>query len=139
MAFKIKTTLSNLKKRIKILANRKKLLLAAGDVAETELIKNWNSALGGDGLPMPKLKDKYKKWKVRRGGLGVRNIKLNGVMRKSLTRKISGVKIVIGFTKDQKLKAKGNLNHAPNMMHTSEKMAQLMSETMVNVLQGKNK
>ena len=139
MAFKIKTKLKNLVRKIRVLKNRKRILNLSADQIESQLIKNWNKSLGGDGAPMPPLKEKYKLSKLKQGGMPFRDIKLKGTMRKSFTRKISGESVTVGFTSDQQKKARGNATYAPNFMATSDHMASVTADVIVDLLEGKIK
>jgi hypothetical protein len=114
----VKINLPTIKDRIKKLKNFSKILAAVAVTARGDIVKNWLQARGADGKPFNPLTPSYLKYKVgKRSRLPLRNLHLSGRMAGALHVKPGKNKAIIGWSDTDNLdKARGNYNHAKNMM-----------------------
>jgi len=115
----IKVKLPTIENRIKKLAKfGDKILFPVATRLKALLLLNYGAAKGADDKPMPKLTKKYRDRKSGTGRLGIRDLRLSGRMLGAMSvRKKDFTTWLIKFqTKEERDKAKGNTQHAKNMM-----------------------
>lgn len=99
------------------------------DKTKVFLIRNWIRGLGGNGVSLqrPRISEKYKKFKVKKGQPGMIDMVLNGDMSRSMEVKKKGInKYTVGFPRDEEKKAKGNYKRRPQFMKLNKRFKRLM-------------
>lgn len=116
MAVKIK--IPNINKVIKTMDKFGKILFQVATRLELLILNNWRAGKGADDKKFDRLTDGYKKFKVKKGRHGIRNLIFSGLMVGSLDpKRKSKFEYVLGFQDATSVKkAQGNVKHAPNMM-----------------------
>jgi hypothetical protein len=114
----IKVDLRHTEKAIKTLKEFDKILGSVSEATRGDIVKLWNKGFGANGFKMPVLTEKYAKKKGMSGRTPIRNLNFKGLLQQGLgIRKDKTLRWVIGWQDIEELKkARGNNNHAPNMM-----------------------
>lgn len=124
MNVEVTKNMKNTEALIKNMGQLEKILLQAGEILEGDLIKNWNSAKGGDYVKMTPLTKEYKEYKTEKGRIGIPDIYFSGKLRQGMvTAKTAKNTVKIGFlTSPLKEQAKCLAKKRPMFMKVGDKL-----------------
>jgi hypothetical protein len=118
MSIKVKIKLPTIEERIKKLIKFDRVVFQVATRLKLLLMQNWSKGKGADGGKFKKLSTKYENKKSKSGRTPIRNLLFTGNMLQDLDPvKKTDFNYTLKFrSANERKKALGNVEHAPNMM-----------------------